>query len=775
MNAFGARVSEVFGWVLQTTWQAAVLAGLILLAQLLFRKQLSPAWRYGLWLLLLVRLLVPVPPQSALSIFNLARLEPLRSGAATAALSPSTSPLATTAAVETSRRAALSAANASEFQATTGLGDSQVVLESPVQGLRPRPAANWFGLAVWVWFVGACLCGLRLVWSDLRFRSRLAGYVPVADENVTRHFEECLATLGICERVTLIETEEVDSPAVYGLWRKRLLLPDGSFDRFTVGELRCILLHELAHLKRHDLEINWLVSVVQALHWFNPVLWLAFARMRADREIACDALALDRMEQGEGLQYGETVLKLLEGLVRPAAIPGLVGISEDKSRMKQRIRMIAAFKRPGRWSGMAALLVAALGIVGLTDASQAIPATRRKIVERSSAIPETDDRFWMEAKINGKPARLFLDTGLESFCLYRPAAERLGLNLRRVDSLFLYSRGQKPYWVTEECSVSLWGLSRKAAFAIYEVPSYLPPGEGDGMVGWHNVDENIIEFDAVERKVRFIDQVPKEAAGWTTLSLRTNLPWGSRGLVLEAPGRDGGKSVIFIGTGLKGGGVWLSPQRWREWKAAHTNQPTTLIAGHNQLAGSMVRERAWAKELSVGPLELTDVVVEEAVPVPASLGLAPTENVASFGMAALRRLDLIVDGKNAVAYLRPKKTPASPPAYQPDGPSAAFAPHDEKGDDLVAHVANASPAYTAGIRDGDVLLKIGQRDASKWRADPEFPRLIFPRSPSHSATGTKLELTLKRGDETLTTSADEQEIGIYAPPPDINSSVQGSK
>ena len=73
----------------------------------------------------------------------------------------------------------------------------------------------------------------------------------------------------------------------------------------------------------------------------------------------------------------------------------------------------------------------------------------------------------MEAKINGKPARLFLDTGLESFCLYRPAAERLGLNLRRVDSLFLYSRGQKPYWVTEECSVSLWGLSRKAAFAIY--------------------------------------------------------------------------------------------------------------------------------------------------------------------------------------------------------------------------------------------------------------------------------------------------------------------
>jgi len=295
------------------------------------------------------------------------------------------------------------------------------------------------------------------------------------------------------------------------------------------------------------------------------------------------------------------------------------------------------------------------------------------------------------------------------------------------------------------------------------VPSYLPPGEGDGMAGWHNVDENIIELDAVERKVRFFDQVPNEAAGWTTLSLRTNLPWGSRGLVLEAPGRDGGKGVIFIGTGLKGGGVWLSPQRWREWKAAHRNQPTTLIAGHNQLAGSMVRERAWAGKLSLGPLELSDVVVEEAVPVPPSLGLAPTEDVVSFGMAALKRLDLIVDGKNAIAYLRPKQTSASPPAYQPDGPSAAFAPRDEKGDDLVAHVANASPAYAAGIRDGDVLLKIGQRDVTRWRADPEFPRLVFLRSPRHSATGTKLELTLKRGAETLTAIADEEEIGIFAP------------
>src|SRR5207248_651386 len=155
----------------------------------------------------------------------------------------------------------------------------------------------------------------------------------------------------------------------------------------------------------------------------------------------------------------------------------------------------------------------------------------------------------------------------------------------------------------------------------------------------------------------------------------------------------------------------------------------------NQLAGSMVRERAWAEKLSLGALELTDVVVEESVPVPSSLGLQPTEDVASLGLAALKRLDLTVDGKNGIAYLRPNKSPALPPPSQPNGPSAAFTPRDSKADDLVAHVANASPAYAAGIRDGDVLLRIGQRDVTNWRVDAEFPRLVFPRSPVQSASG----------------------------------------
>ena len=68
-------VEEVFRWILQTTWQTTILVGLILLAQWLLRRRLAPAWRYGLWLLLIARLLMPVVPPSGFSIFNLARTD----------------------------------------------------------------------------------------------------------------------------------------------------------------------------------------------------------------------------------------------------------------------------------------------------------------------------------------------------------------------------------------------------------------------------------------------------------------------------------------------------------------------------------------------------------------------------------------------------------------------------------------------------------------------------------------------------------------------------
>jgi bla regulator protein BlaR1 len=144
--------------------------------------------------------------------------------------------------------------------------------------------------------------------------------------------------------------------------------------------LRFIFLHELAHLKRLDLPLNWLFAVLQVIHWFNPLVWVGFARWRVDREVACDAMTLDVAGAEQNHEYGRTILRLLAGFTRSTPTPGLIGILENKQQLRQRISTIAAYAPARRLSLLTAALVAALGVVSLTDARNQSPnpTTTRK-------------------------------------------------------------------------------------------------------------------------------------------------------------------------------------------------------------------------------------------------------------------------------------------------------------------------------------------------------------------------------------------------------------
>jgi beta-lactamase regulating signal transducer with metallopeptidase domain len=137
---------------------------------------------------------------------------------------------------------------------------------------------------------------------------------------------------------------------------------------FTREELRHVFLHELAHIKRHDILTGWMALGLQIVYWFNPLVWLAFYRLRADRELACDALALSHARTGEKQGYGLTIVKLREGFGRPGWGPGLAGILENKQQMKERISMIAKFHKTDRGLALAVLLLAGLALATLTDA-----------------------------------------------------------------------------------------------------------------------------------------------------------------------------------------------------------------------------------------------------------------------------------------------------------------------------------------------------------------------------------------------------------------------
>jgi beta-lactamase regulating signal transducer with metallopeptidase domain len=339
--------------LLKASWQGAVLIALLLAAQWAFGRWLSPRWRYRLWFLVVLRLALPWMVSSPVSLFNLLNFPELvpsvagarpRPGAQGSTVGPST--------------------------ATVGKEPAE-----EASALQPGPARPRFGFRhfwlVELWLGGALALLIFLLATHYRLSRNVTQRRPLIDDPVMNLLEDCKQEMGVRVPVTLVETAEVGSPALFGFVRPRLLLPAGLTRHFTLEELRYVFLHELGHIKRHDILGGWLMTALQILHWFNPLVWLAFHRMRIDRELACDALALSYVGAEGNKRYGRTILKLLESFGRSAWGPSLAGTVENRSQTKERIRMIAKFKNTNPGLALAAALFAGLGVVTLTDAEPA--------------------------------------------------------------------------------------------------------------------------------------------------------------------------------------------------------------------------------------------------------------------------------------------------------------------------------------------------------------------------------------------------------------------
>ncbi len=329
-------------WLWRASWQASVLIVLVLLAQWLLRQQLAPQWRHALWLLVVIRLILPWAPESRVSLFNWFHVLSLAPSASSPTLiSP--------------------AADADEQP------DASLVV-------APATFAPPFAWRVWLaglWLAGVVVLPACLFVTHRRLGARIRRQRPVTNATLLDLLEDCKQEMGVCTPLTLIETSAVAGPSLYGFIRPRLLLPAGFAQSFSRTELRYVFLHELGHVKRGDILLNWLTTALLVLHWFNPLVWYAFSRMQADRELACDALALSHAKAAENQSYGQTIIKLLESFCRPARSPGLVGILENKNQMKRRISMIAKFKKTNRWPVAAIVAFAGLAVITLTDAHSA--------------------------------------------------------------------------------------------------------------------------------------------------------------------------------------------------------------------------------------------------------------------------------------------------------------------------------------------------------------------------------------------------------------------
>jgi beta-lactamase regulating signal transducer with metallopeptidase domain len=214
----------------------------------------------------------------------------------------------------------------------------EATMAEPVESVAvPGERLTWQGGALLLWGVGV-LGFIVLVIRRVFFVRRLMARGRPAEGDPIDLLDECRGRMNIRGQVALKLLPGTFSPAVCGLWRPTILLPQTLPARLAPDNLRAVLIHELAHIKRADLWVNCLQTVLQIIYFYNPLVWLANAIVRRVREQAVDEMALVALG-AEARSYGNTLIDIAEMTFwRANPALRLVGVAESKRSLEGRIR-----------------------------------------------------------------------------------------------------------------------------------------------------------------------------------------------------------------------------------------------------------------------------------------------------------------------------------------------------------------------------------------------------------------------------------------------------
>lgn len=256
--------------------------------------------------------------------------------------------------------------------------------------------------------------------------------------------------------------------------------------------------------------------------------------------------------------------------------------------------------------------------------------------------------------INGKPVRMVLDTGASSTVLYNTAAKRVGLQFSP-PSHDASAEGFEVFaGISGPALIKAGSQMFTSRIPIFTLPA---AAREDGVIGWPDVQDNVLLFDTDHHTVCGVPHFVETTSAWLKLKVR---PHGT--LQLEIPLAEGKTGIFLLDTGSPQG-IQLCPALWQEFKATHPHTPSAAANHFSWSTGSFSVQSMWADEIKLGALSLTGVPVESM----------PSNQVAWFrkanpeadafgviGMAAVARMDLVVDAKNNTAYLKPKPPSAEP-------------------------------------------------------------------------------------------------------------------
>ncbi len=341
-----------FTWQTAMLWQVAVLIAIVWAVDLLIRKWAWPQVRYALWLLVLLKLVLP--PTLTLPTSITARIPGVVEKTVKVQFTPPAAATLPTPATpyrfeslfsaETPVRTARinpptltkSPMPPTVTPDTTPLTSTTIALEPPGLSLKVY--------ALLAWLSGVVVLAGWLIGRLRRFRREHLENINNTNA-LPRKFcallEQTAAQLKLKKIPRVILTDRVKGPAVFGVFRPVLLMPAEKLANMTRQETEHILLHELAHIKRGDLVVHSIHMVLQIAYWFNPLVWLTRKPLQSLRELCCDA-TVAKILKDKTSGYRETLLETARQLLAEPATGGmgLLGLFENSHRLPDRLKWL---------------------------------------------------------------------------------------------------------------------------------------------------------------------------------------------------------------------------------------------------------------------------------------------------------------------------------------------------------------------------------------------------------------------------------------------------
>ena len=325
--------------MMQWIVSSSVLILVVIALRYVLRGKLSLRMQYALWLLVLVRLLVPVSfGASDLSVMNAV---------------PERAP---TAQQSIYRQDIIGERNDAPANAgTVGIPAQSMSEAAPpnlVQNVTTATVTaptvektDWARIAKTVWLAGAAALGLVFLAVNLRFGKKL------------RRSRERVEETDAC--LPVYESGETDTPCLFGVAKPSIYVtPD---TRTEAETLRYALAHEQTHYRHGDNLWAVLRGVCLALHWYNPLVWWAAELSRRDAELACDEATIRRIGESQRAAYGRTLIRMTCEK-RPALLVTATMMTDSGKGLKERISLLVKKPKTAAYTAVAVLLIAGLSV-----------------------------------------------------------------------------------------------------------------------------------------------------------------------------------------------------------------------------------------------------------------------------------------------------------------------------------------------------------------------------------------------------------------------------